>query len=111
MNNPKFEIYKSAFNSQFYFRLKASNGQIILSSEGYVMKQSCQHGIASVKMNAPHDERYERKNGTTHYTFNLKASNGEIIGRSESYVTPSNRDQGIEAVKKYAPISPIEDLS
>ena len=50
--NPKFEIYKDKAG-QFRFRLKAKNGQIIAASEGYVKKDSCKNGIASVCKNAP----------------------------------------------------------
>ena len=50
--HPKFEIYKDKAG-QFRFRLKARNGQIIAASEGYVKKDSCKNGIASVCKNAP----------------------------------------------------------
>jgi uncharacterized protein YegP (UPF0339 family) len=106
----KFEIFKSPRDFQYYFRLKARNGQIILASEGYTSKQGCQNGIASVKVNAPYDFRYERKNGIS-YTFNLKASNGEIIGRSESYTTSQARENGIASVKENAPTAGVVDLS
>jgi uncharacterized protein len=49
---PKFEIFKGT-NGKYYFRLKASNGEIIAQSEGYSSKQGAQDGIASVKKNAP----------------------------------------------------------
>jgi uncharacterized protein YegP (UPF0339 family) len=35
------------------FRLKARNGEIIASSEGYKTKDSCINGIEFVKKNAP----------------------------------------------------------
>lgn len=111
MKNPKFEIFKSPYNSQFYFRLRAGNDEIILASEGYVFKDSCKEGIDSVKSHAPYDQYYERKDGTSNFTFNLKASNGEIIGRSENYVSRQGRESGIAAVKKDAPHAPTEDLS
>jgi uncharacterized protein len=112
MSQAKFEIYRSEKNAEFYFRLKAANGKIILSSEGYKGKSSCENGIASVKKNAPMDERYDRKiNKAGQYYFNLKAGNGEIIGTSESYATADNRDQGIEAVKSSAPDAMITDLT
>jgi uncharacterized protein YegP (UPF0339 family) len=111
MNNPKFQIFKSTANSQYYFRLRSANNEIILSSEGYTTKQSCQTGIASVKANAPYDSRYERRDNPGNYTFNLRAANGEIIGRSESYTTSYARENGIEAVKRDAPIAGVEDLS
>lgn len=111
MENPKFTIYRSSANYQYYYRLRARNGEIILSGEGYTTKQSCLNGIASVKENAPYDSRYERKDGFLNYTFNLKAANGEIIGRSENYTSSSARENGISAVKRDAPGAPIEDAT
>lgn len=107
----KFQVYKSTYNSQYYFRLKAGNGEIVLNSEGYTTKQSCLNGIDSVKANAPYDSRYDRKDGYVNYTFNLKAGNGEIIGRSENYTSSQGRDNGIEVVKRIAPTAPVEDLT
>ena len=52
VTNPKFEIYADKAG-QFRFRLRASNGEEILSSEGYKSKESCKHGIESVRKNAP----------------------------------------------------------
>jgi uncharacterized protein YegP (UPF0339 family) len=111
MNNPKFQVFRSFSNNQYYYHLKATNGEKILSGEGYTTKQSCLNAIASVKLNAPFDSRYERKNGIMNYTFNLKALNGEIIGRSENYTSSNARDNGIAAVKRDAPNAPIEDLT
>ena len=47
----KFELYKSP-NGEFRFRLKAGNGEIIATSEGYSSKASAKNGIDSVKNNA-----------------------------------------------------------
>ena len=52
MGKPKFIIKKSSDN-QFYFNLKAGNGEIIATSERYTTKSSCKNGIESVKENAP----------------------------------------------------------
>ncbi len=49
--NPKFEIYQDKAG-EFRFRLKARNGEIILTGEGYKAKASCQNGIESVRTNA-----------------------------------------------------------
>ncbi len=54
----KFEIYKSA-NGEYRFRLKATNGQIIASGQGYKSKAACLNGIESVKKNAPEAEVVE----------------------------------------------------
>ncbi len=111
MNNPKFQVFKSNANAQYYYKLRATNGEVILSGEGYTTKQNCLNGITSVKAHAPYDQYYDRKDGYNNYTFNLKARNSEIIGRSENYTTRVNRENGIAAVKKDAPIAPIEDLT
>ena len=50
-SNPKFELYNDK-KGAFRFRLKAGNGEIILASEGYVSKDGCKNGIASVRKNA-----------------------------------------------------------
>ena len=104
-----FEI-KKAKDGEFYFHLKASNGQVILSSEMYKQKSSAGNGIESVKKNAPDDSHYERKvskNGQ--FIFNLKAANHEVIGTSETYKTTEARDHGIESVKTNAPKAEVHD--
>jgi uncharacterized protein YegP (UPF0339 family) len=110
MENPKFQVFKGT-NQQYYYHLKARNGEKILSGEGYTTKQSCLNGISSVKVNAPYDSRYDRRDQLYNYTFNLNAANGEIIGRSESYTSAAGRNNGIDAVKRDAPGAPVEDLA
>ncbi len=44
---------KVAKNGKFHFNLKATNGQVIGTSEMYESQTSCENGIASVKKNAP----------------------------------------------------------
>ena len=48
----KFEVYQDK-GGKYRFRLKASNGQVIASGQGYASKESCLHGIDSVRKNAP----------------------------------------------------------
>jgi len=88
---------------EFRFRLKAGNGEVILKSEGYTTKAARDNGVASVRDNAPKDERYDRKQTAAGYSFNLKAANGQVIGTSEVYTSAQGRDGGIESVKLNAP--------
>ncbi|MDU1889321.1 MAG: YegP family protein [Dysgonomonas sp.] len=107
----KFEISKRK-NDEFQFNLKASNGQVILSSEGYTTKENCKNGIESVRKNSQVDARFDKleaKNGKPY--FNLKATNGQIIGTSEMYESVASRDNGIESVKKNALDAEIVDLT
>lgn len=107
----KFEIYNDK-RGEFRFRLKASNGQSILASEGYSAKAGCKNGIESVRKNCKDDacfDRLESKNGQPY--FNLKSTNGQVIGSSERYSSTSAMENGIESVRKNAPNAKIEDLS
>ncbi|SKC72267.1 YegP family protein [Ohtaekwangia koreensis] len=112
MNYPKFQLLRSS-NSQYYFVLRSKgNGEVILkASETYTTKQNCNSAIDSVRINAPYDSRYTKKDSLSNYTFNLKAANGQILSNSESYTSSSARDNGIEAVKRDAPGAPVEDLT
>lgn len=55
VKHPKFEVYNDN-SGDFRFRLKARNGEIIATSEGYKSKPACLNGIESVKKNAPDAE-------------------------------------------------------
>jgi len=57
--NPKFELYTDKAG-EFRFRLKASNGEIIATGEGYKAKAGCKNGIESIKKNAPDAEIVEK---------------------------------------------------
>ena len=95
-------------NGEFQFNLKATNGQTILTSEGYVKKESCLAGIESVKKNAPVEARYEvkvAKNGKPF--FNLKATNGQVVGASQMYASETTMKAGIASVMKNAPEAEI----
>ena len=107
----KFVITKRS-NGEYQFNLKAGNGQVILASEGYAAKSSCENGIESVKKNAQDDSKFEKKTSSNgKYYFSLKASNGQIIGSSEMYESTAARDNGIESVKKNAPDADTDDQS
>src|SRR5262249_5860752 len=107
----KFEL-NTASNGKFFFNLKASNGQVILSSQMYDSKSGCESGIASVKKNASDDARYDRltaKNGDPYFV--LKAANGEDIGRSETYSSAAAMENGIASVKTNAPDAAIAETA
>ncbi|MGJ7030497.1 YegP family protein [Niabella hirudinis] len=99
----KFVVSKRT-NGEFQFNLKAGNGQVILTSEGYTTRAACDNGIESVKKNAPDDSNYDRKTSSNEKPFfNLKAGNGQVIGKSELYESEAARENGIASVKKNAP--------
>ena len=100
------------------FDLKATNGQVILTSEVYKSEKACKSGIASVAKNAPianvedqtvegfaackHPKFEVYKDKAGEFRFRLKARNGQIIGVSEGYVQKASCLNGIESVKTNA---------
>lgn len=113
----KFVIRETATGIKF--DLKASNGQVIATSEVYTTDAACKNGIESVKTNAPiaavedqtvegfateknpKFEVYADKAGE--FRFRLTAKNGQVIATSEGYTTHANCLNGVESVKKNAP--------
>ena len=105
-------------NTGIKFDLKATNGQVILTSEVYTTKAACRNGVESIMKNAPianvEDQTVEGFETMTHpkfemykdkageFRFRLKARNGEIIGVSEGYTSKANCVNGVESVKKNA---------
>ncbi|MCB2081382.1 MAG: YegP family protein [Hyphomicrobiales bacterium] len=105
----KFTLFKGK-NGEFYWNLKASNGEIIGQSEGYKSKTSAENGIESVRTNASIDAHYELSeaaNGKFHW--NLKASNGQVIMSSQTYSSESGAKNGIASTKKNAPEAKLVD--
>jgi uncharacterized protein YegP (UPF0339 family) len=93
----KFEILKDR-SGQFYFRLKSSNGQIILISESYKNLQGCENGIESVRINGEFEKNYDiRLSKDNKRYFVLKAVNGEIIGKGETYESLQSLIGGIKS--------------
>ena len=103
----KFEVTIRK-NGDYQFNLKASNGQVILSSQGYKSKVSC---IESVRKNSQSIERFDKKvaaNGKPY--FNLMATNGQVIGSSQMYASEATCANGIASVMKNAPDAVIVEI-
>lgn len=106
------------------FDLKASNGEIIATSEVYTSEAACNGGIASVKKNAPiapiEDQTVEGhekeknpkfevyKDKAEAFRFRLKASNGQNIAAcGEGYASKESCMKGIASVRVNAPEAPV----
>lgn len=105
----KFEIYKDK-KGEFRFRLKASNGQNILASEGYSKRASCDNGVESVRKNSQKKDLFEcKKTPSGKWTFKLKATNGQVIGTSQTYSSESGCRNGMDSVARNAPDAKVDD--
>lgn len=96
-----FEIYQSEKTEKFHFRLKAKNGEIILTGQAYKDKKGCENGVESVKKNGTDAEKFEvKKAADGRKYFVLKSSNGQVIGQSQMYKSDSGLKNGIKSVGK-----------
>ena len=118
----KFIIRETA--SGIKFDLKATNGQVIATSQVYKSIRSCKKGIESVMKNAAiaeiEDQTVEDfvplknpkfqvyKDKADQFRFRLNAKNGQIIAIGEDYTTLRKCLNGVASVKKNAPDAPIE---
>lgn len=105
----KFEVYKDKAG-EFRFRLKAGNGQNILSSEGYSAKASCMNGIESVQKNSQNPDRFKVKQSDSgKSSFTVTSSNGQVVGASQSYDSESGCSNGMKSVAECAVGAEIDD--
>ena len=107
-----FEIYQSDSSKKFHFRLKARNGEIILTGQGYKDKTGCENGVASVQKNGGIDANFEvkeAKDGRKYFT--LKAGNGQVIGQSQMYKSESGLKNGIASIGENCISERVKDLT
>jgi uncharacterized protein len=95
----RFEVFHG-LDGQYYFHLRAGNGEIVLQSQSYTRRASALSGTASVLANGPDAHRYQIKdaaNGQAYFV--LTAANGQVIGVGETYASRSNAERGAETVE------------
>lgn len=90
-----FELFKGE-DGKAYFHLRASNGEIMLGSQGYTSSSSARGGIASVLANGSDASSYEIfETADGGWALRLVAANGEVIARGESYSSKSNATRAV----------------
>jgi hypothetical protein len=97
-----FELLKGK-TGKFRFNLLAANKRVVLTSELYDSRAAAVAGIASVRKNAAHRERFERrtaKSGKSYFV--LLTRTGGILGQSQMYAHPNSCYVGIRSVMSNA---------
>jgi uncharacterized protein YegP (UPF0339 family) len=98
IENPNFVSFKG-IDGKFYFHLRASNGQIVLHSQGYASEKGAQSGIASVEANGATASNFglrEASDGRQYFV--LYAKNHKVIGVSQMYASAQGAKRGVDAV-------------
>lgn len=104
----RFDV-NEADNGEFYFNLKATNGQIIATGETYTTQSGANAGVdavisavaKAVSAQAEAGEaRFETFKGAASKTyFRLRAANGQIVLDSQGYSSKSSATKGITSVE------------
>ncbi|MAS87324.1 MAG: hypothetical protein CMH30_05025 [Micavibrio sp.] len=106
----KFTLFTGR-NGQFYWNLKAANGETLCHSEGYTTKQNAKNGIEACKIYSQGANFTFLIGKDSQHYWNLKASNGQIVCQSEGYVSKQGAENGARSCRENAPNAPIVDLS
>lgn len=99
----KFEIFQSEANQKYYFRLKARNGQVVLSGNPHTSVDDVKVSIEAVKERAADASNF-KTNQTPggKFTFSLRSSENKSLGNSQAYKSQKSMKNGIGAVGRAA---------
>lgn len=101
----KYEVFP--VNDVFLYRLKASNGEIMVTSEIYKTSKGAVSAIETVKKNVETGtlQVYEDKHGL--YQFKLFAANKRLLVVSANYTSETSCTNAANSFKRFATISPV----
>ena len=98
-----FQIYKDKAGKH-RFRLKAKNGENIISSQAYASRATCMKGIKSLAKNSASKDSFDAKqNRAGKWSFNVRAANNKVIATSQSYADKASMNRGIKSIMTNAP--------
>lgn len=97
----RYEIYPEA--GLFKYRLKASNGEILLVSGGYTSRVGAQAGIDTLKknMNVGHFQVVTDKNNFSQFRI-YSSNNVRLVASGEFYDKPTSAQKALDSVTKFA---------
>ena len=101
----KYEIFQ--VKDSYIYRLKASNGEILVTSELYSSLKGAQSAIDTVIKNAETGELQISKDKHGLFQFKLFGGNKRLLVISANYPTQSNCESAAESFKRFAANSPI----
>lgn len=105
-NLGKFAIAQEGVN--YRYRLKASNGELLVVSELYASEKACRTGIETIKKNAESAkvEVVEDKHGL--FSFRIMTKQGRCLATSANYKTKARALSASESFKKFVVTERVE---
>ena len=101
----KYEVFP--VGDVFLYRLKASNGEVLVVSEMYKNLKSALVAVETLKKNLETGtlQIHQDKHGL--YQFKLFASNKRLLAASANYASEANCTSGANSFKRFASVSPV----
>ena len=106
--NGKYEIYQTA--DGYAYNLKASNGEILVTSETYTTRDGVLKAINAVKRNLENGEVRIFADKRGQYKFKLISRNYRILAISSNYSVEKSAIRASESFKKFALKADIVDV-
>jgi uncharacterized protein YegP (UPF0339 family) len=99
----RYDVFQGA-DGRFYFDLRAKNGSIVLTSQGYEGQASALNGAFAVAENGVAAAQYQVLQAADgRWYFNLTSTNGQVIATSQMYATKGSATRGRDAVISLIP--------
>jgi uncharacterized protein YegP (UPF0339 family) len=94
----RYDVFQGA-DGRYFFDVRAKNGSIVLTSEGYTNHAGALNGAFAVAENGVNKARYRVLQGVDgRWYFNLTATNGQVIATSQMYSSKYNAERGRDAL-------------
>ncbi len=101
----KYEIFR--VNDFYLYRLKASNGEIMVVSEIYKSVRGCEDAIETLKKNIELGQFTIYQDKHYFFQFKLYSQNKRLLAQSANYSSKDRCESAIESFKRFAFVSPI----
>lgn len=97
----KWVILKNEDNT-YYFELRASNGEKLLTSIDYTSLSGAKNGIKTHKNNILRDNIVISQNKKKQYFFKLLNGSKQLLCTGETYPTKARCESAVDSVKRFA---------
>ena len=106
--NGKCEVYQDA--DGYRYRLKASNGEVLVVSESYTTREGVTKAIDAVKRNLETGEVRVFADKRGKFKFKLVSKNYRVLAVSANYSTEKGALRAAESFKKFAVKADVVDI-
>lgn len=108
--NPNGKVEVFCENKQWYFLLKASNGEVLMESQGYSAKTGALSGLDNVKKALEAQNFRVSRDKQNRYMFTLYASNNQALITGHTYPSKENCLAAVDSVRRFGLKAKVVEL-